>query len=566
MRRLRHRRGSALPAGRSVLTRAIAGQRRPALLGSVLISGHQAGEALVPFLIGVVIDQAVGGGPGGLALWLGVLGAVYLTLSFSYRFGDRAAQRASQQAAHELRLALTRRVLDHRGGAEAGRLPGALVNIAAGDAARVGAVAAMVPSATAAVGGLALTAVLLLMISLPLGLLVLVGAPPLLWLSHRLGKPLEHRSETEQEHAARASGVAADLVSGLRVLKGLGAQRHALDRYRRTSRESLRATVRSARAEATYHGLTIALNGVFLAVIALAGGRLAAGGHITIGELVSTAGLAQYLLTPLTTLAWVNGVFAQGRASARRIATVLSSPPAVTPGPLPVPDPAAGKIALRGLSGTGLRRVDLDITPGEFVGVVATDPAAASALLAHLGRAADPEEGSVELDGVALTDLHPGELRAAILVAGHDARLFDGTVRDNLAADMGLDAALVAAGADEVVAALPAGLDTVLDERGRSLSGGQRQRLALARALAADPPVLVLHDPTTAVDTVTESRVAEGLRAFRRDRTTIVVTTSPALLAVTDRVVLLDEGAVTAQGTHTALVAEHSRYRAAVLS
>jgi putative ABC transport system ATP-binding protein len=131
---------------------------------------------------------------------------------------------------------------------------------------------------------------------------------------------------------------------------------------------------------------------------------------------------------------------------------------------------------------------------------------------------------------------------------------------------MGLDAALVAAGADEVVAALPAGLDTVLDERGRSLSGGQRQRLALARALAADPPVLVLHDPTTAVDTVTESRVAEGLRAFRRDRTTIVVTTSPALLAVTDRVVLLDEGAVTAQGTHTALVAEHSRYRTAVLS
>ncbi|MFB9840583.1 ABC transporter transmembrane domain-containing protein, partial [Actinoallomurus acaciae] len=294
------------------------------------------------------------------------------------------------------------------------------------------------------------------------------GAPPLLWLSHRLGTPLEHRSETEQEHAARASGVAADLVSGLRVLKGLGAEDNALRRYRRTSRESLRATVRAARAEAAYHGIMIALNGAFLALIALVGGRLAAGGHITIGQLVSTAGLAQYLLTPLGTFSWVNGEFAQGRASAGRIATVLSSAPAVTPGPLAVPDPTTGKIAVRGLYGTGLRGVDLDVAPGELVGIVATDPAAATALLACLGRATDPEEGTVELDGVPLTGLDPGELRAAIVVAGHDARLFDGTVSDNIGPAS--DAVLAAAGAEEVVASLPGGLETVLDERGRSLS------------------------------------------------------------------------------------------------
>ncbi|MFB9840429.1 ABC transporter ATP-binding protein, partial [Actinoallomurus acaciae] len=122
--------------GRNVLAQVVAGQRRHVLLASLMVTGHQAGEALVPFLIGVVIDQAVGGGLGGLLLWLGVLGAVYVALSLSYRFGDRAAERASEQAAHELRLTLTRRVLDHRGGAEAGRLPGALVNIATGDAHR----------------------------------------------------------------------------------------------------------------------------------------------------------------------------------------------------------------------------------------------------------------------------------------------------------------------------------------------------------------------------------------------------------------------------------------------
>jgi putative ABC transport system ATP-binding protein len=550
--------------GRAVLAQTVAGQRRHVVLASLMVTGHQAGEALVPFLIGVVIDQAVRGGLDGLALWLGVLAAVYVALSLSYRFGDRAAERASEQAAHELRLAVTRRVLDDRGGAEAGRLPGALVNIATGDAGRAGAVNLVVPAAIAACGGIALTALLLLLISLPLGLLVLLGTPPLLWLSHRLGTPLEHRSEAEQEHAARASGVAADLVSGLRVLKGLGAESAALRRYRRTSRDALGATVRAARAESAYQGLMTALNGAFLALIALVGGRLAADGHITVGQLVSTAGLAQYLLTPLGVFAWVNAEFAQGRASAGRIAAVLSGAPAVTPGPLVLPEPVAGKVSVRGVHGAGLRGVDLDVAPGEFVGVVVTDPAAATALLALLGRAADPEEGTVELDGVPLTGLDPGDLRAAILVAGHDARLFDGTVRDNLGSDA--EAPLVAAGADEVVASLPAGMDTVLDERGRSLSGGQRQRLALARALAADPPVLVAHDPTTAVDTVTEARVADGVRALRRDRTTILVTTSPALLAVTDRVVLLHDGVVTAHGVHSALAAGHPLYRTAVLS
>jgi putative ABC transport system ATP-binding protein len=550
--------------GRAVLAQAVTGQRRHVALASLMVTGHQAGEALVPFIIGMVIDQAVRGGLGDLARWLGVLGAVYIALSFSYRFGDRAAERASEQAAHELRLAVTRRILDDRGGAEAGRLPGALVSIATGDAGRVGVVNLVIPAGIAATGGIALTALLLLLISLPLGLLVLLGTPPLLWLSHRLGTPLEHRSEAEQEHAARASGVAADLVSGLRVLKGLGAESTALRRYRHTSRRSLRATVRAARAEAAYHGIMIALNGAFLALIALVGGRLAADGHISIGQLVSTAGLAQYLLTPLGTFAWVNGEFAQGRASARRIAAVLAEAPAVTPGPLDLPRPVAGKVSVRGVHGPGLRGVDLDVAPGEFVGVVATDPAAATALLAHLGRTTDPEEGAVELDGVPLTGLDPGEVRAAILVAGHDARLFDGTVRDNIGADA--DTALVAAGADEVVGSLPDGLDTVLDERGRSLSGGQRQRLALARALAIDPPVLVAHDPTTAVDTVTEARVAEGVRALRRDRTTILVTTSPALLAVTDRVVLLHDGVVAAEGGHATMVAEHPVYRTAVLS
>ncbi|MFC6899283.1 ATP-binding cassette domain-containing protein [Nonomuraea dietziae] len=172
------------------------------------------------------------------------------------------------------------------------------------------------------------------------------------------------------------------------------------------------------------------------------------------------------------------------------------------------------------------------------------------------------------------------------MVAEHDADLFEGTLLDNITAAIPVtgtpatgtpsasappetpapETAMVAAGADEVAGALPYGLLTPLTERGLSLSGGQRQRVALARALAADPPVLVLHDPTTAVDAATEARIADGVRAARQGRTTIMVVTSPALLAAADRVVFVDGGGPPACGTHAELVEGHETYRATVLT
>jgi putative ABC transport system ATP-binding protein len=207
---------------------------------------------------------------------------------------------------------------------------------------------------------------------------------------------------------------------------------------------------------------------------------------------------------------------------------------------------------------------------GELLGVVATDAGDAVTLLRCLGREVDPDGGAVELDGVALTEFTPQHARGAVLVAAHDAELFSGTLWDNVLAAAGpgtdLEAAMTAAQADQVADALPEGRDTEIAEQGRSLSGGQRQRVALARALAAAPPVLVLHDPTTAVDTVTEARIAAGIRDVRRGRTTILLTTSPALLAVTDRVVVLDGGRVTAQGRHADLLHADAHYRKTVLA
>ncbi|MGW6566797.1 ABC transporter ATP-binding protein [Streptomyces sp. NPDC054975] len=564
------------PTGGSVLRRALADQRRRVATASFLGMAHQACEALVPVVIGLVIDQAVAtGSSGALLRWLLVLAGLFLILSTCYRNSARLAEGAGEAAAHRIRLDLAARVLDPRGGADAGRLPGALTAVATGDARRVGSVASAMPYTLSAIAGLAVSAVALLRISVPLGLLVLLGVPPLLWLGHVISRPLERRSEAEQEHAAHASGVAADLVGGLRVLKGIGAEAAAVARYRETSRSSLAAALRAATSRAWHDGAILALTGIFIAAIGLVGAHLAMNGSITVGELVAAVGLAQYLLGPFQLLTYVNGEFAQGRASAERIAEVLASPPAVAAGTATLPDRIAGRLRLRGVTQGALRGVDLDIAPGSLVGVVTRDAAAANDLLLCLGRELDPAEGSVELDGVPLTDLGPADARRAILVAHHDADLFEDSLLANVRAGAaetdgteGIDVgpALAASAADDVAQALPDGVDTVLTERGRSLSGGQRQRVALARALAADPPVLVVHDPTTAVDTVTEARIAARLRELRKGRTTVLVTTSPALLAGTDVVVMLDDGRVAAEGSHPELVAAHETYRTAVLA
>jgi putative ABC transport system ATP-binding protein len=562
----------APPTRRSVLRDTIAGQRRRVVLGSALLISHQAGEAMVPVVVGATIDRAIVTGDGAaLTLWLGVLAATFAVLSFSYRFGDRLTERASETAAHELRLALTRRILDPRGGAADGRQSGGLLSIATSDASRVGEIIIGIGIGAAALAGIAVAAVALLEISLLLGGLVLVGMPPLLALIHLLGRPLVKRAESEQAEAAAATGVAADLVAGLRVLKGIGAETAAIERYRTSSRRSLAATLRAARAEAAIVGVGILLTGAFLALVALIGGGLVAEGKIELGEFIAAVGLTGYLTGPFSLSSYVVAGLARARASATRVAALLGSPAAVAGGDGAPAVDTAGAIALRGVHHRGLDGLALEIVAGEHVAIVAADAADGAAIVELLARASDPQEGSLTLDGIAFDELDPELLRAAVRVSAHDAELFDGSLADNVraAADAApngrVEAALAAADVADVADALPGGLDATLGERGRSLSGGQRQRVALARALATDAPVLVLHDPTTAVDAVTEARIAARVRALRAGRTTIAVTSSPALLAAADRVVLVVGGRAVAAGEHADLVHDEQRYRDVVL-
>ena len=561
------------PTARDVLRDAIGGQRRLVAVSAALAAGHQLGEAGVPVIIGWIIDRAVAGDgdPAGLVGGLALLGVMFAALSLSYKYSLRSGEAAAFRSAHALRLRIAALLLEARG-ARTGRLTGDLVDVSTDDAQFVGDVNLAWPRAVAAVVVLAAGGAALLSYSLLLGAVVLVAVPVLLWLSHLCGKPLARRAENGQDHAAAASGLATDLVAGIRALKGIGAEHAAAERYRATSRRSRDAAIRVASAQSWLDGSMIVMTGVLLAGVAALGGHLAATDRISVGDLVAAVGLAQFLIWPLSQFSWVNGQLATGRASAKRVADLLGSPPATVSGTRAAPDPCRGDIRLSGITHRHLAGLDLTVAAGDFVGIVATSAEAAD-LLDCLRRTVEPGHGNITVDGVPITDLAPDAARRVLLVADHDAALFAGTVADNVAAgtDTGPTpeagaadpAAVTAALAVAQVSGLSDGPGTVVGPRGRRLSGGQRQRVALARAVAADPPVLVLHDPTTAVDAVTESAIADGLRAARTGRTTVLVTTSPTLLDATDLVVHLRNGAVAATGRHRDLAMADPDYRAA---
>lgn len=544
------------------------------LTGAVLLTGgHQAGEALVPVLVGLVVDRAVDGGAGrSLPVWLGLLALDFLFLSLCFRFGSRCSTVASERAAHRLRVDLVRRLLAPDGTAGRDRLPGDLMSVAGSDTQVVGRLNSVSAGAAGALVALFLGAVLLLRMSLTLGLLVLLGTPAVLYVMNRAGRTLERRGAAEQAAAARAAGAAVDYVAGLRVLKGLRAEGPAHRHYTQVNRESLRATVSAARSEAALDGAGVLLAGVLVAAVALVAGRLALAGGLGLGELVACVGLCQFLIGPTQGLMSVGPSLARARASAARIAALSDTAearPAVRGTPRA---PVRGELTVRGPGRGSLPALNLRVAAGEHLGLVVPDPVAARELLDRLAGEPCPVHAEVLLDGVPVRGPDREETRAALLVAPHRPYLFDGTVLDNLrSADTRPDEAadnlaLGAAAADELVHALPDGAGTRVGEQGAFLSGGQRQRLALARALRADPPVLVLHEPTTAVDSVTQARIAQGIRSLRAGRTTVLLTSSPTLLAACDRVALIEAGTVTAEAPHAELAAHHARYRELVLA
>ena len=414
---------------------------------------------------------------------------------------------------------------------------------------------------------LAVTAVLFVMAP-AFGLVAIIGGPLTLGSLLACLGPLGRRQQAQREAIALASGQAVDVVAGLRVLRGLGGEAMFSSRFAIAAGRVRVAMNRTAQMAAVISALEALVPGSFLVAVTWLGARMAEQGKAGAGELVTVYAFAAFLLVPLATFGEAAQSWSAGRVAARRVLTVLGRPRelAEVEGRSESPQPSSSELAEGVLEDTltGAR-----IEPGRLVAITSSDTEALTALAERLGRYTDPPRGEqVTLGGRSLSALPLELVRDTILVVDQNATLLAGTVRGNLdppsSGSQGprptLAGAVWAAQAQEIVSGLVGGMDHVLPERGRSLSGGQRQRLVLARALRAGAPILVLEEPTSAVDTYTESVVVEKLKELRRGRTTVVMTTSPLLMESAEAVLVLDQRVV-ASGTHQQLLESEPRYR-----
>ncbi|MBC9727763.1 ABC transporter ATP-binding protein [Streptomyces sp. TRM68367] len=535
--------------------------------GTLLMGLYQAGETAFPIALGLIVEHTMRDRSlGALGLSIAALAVIITTVSLSWRFGMRILQKANTTEAHRWRVRVAACGLQPVA-RDVDLKSGEVLTIATEDADQTADIIEVVPLLISSLVAVLVTAIALGLADIRLGLLVIVGTFAILTILSVMSKRIGSSTQEQQARVARAGAKVADLISGLRPLHGFGGNHQAFLSYRKVSTEAKHQAVTVAKVSGVYAGTALALNAVLAAAVTLTAGWLAFSGGITIGELVMAVGLAQFIIEPLKLFSEMPKYVMIARASAERMALVLAAAPVTTPGP---ERPAAGgDVELDGVRYGTLRQLKFQVSAGELVAIAAYQPRAAADLAAVLAVNVPPDayEGMVRISGQELADLSVEAVREHMLVNPYDAEIFAGTLRTNIdpsGTSRMVPEAVEASMLTDVVALHREGLDYGVRDRGANLSGGQRQRLSLARALAADTDVLVLHDPTTAVDAVTEQLIARGVAKLRRGRTTIVLTSSPAILDAADRVLVLDDGVITAEDTHRNLLATDEEYCSAV--
>ncbi|MEO3936189.1 ABC transporter ATP-binding protein [Dermatophilaceae bacterium Soc4.6] len=533
------------------------------------------GQALFPAAISRAVDQGIVARDGAaLTRWSLVLLGLGLTSALAGVMRHRLAVTNWMRAAFRTTQLIGWHAADTGEALLRERPAGDVVAVVASDAMRVGGVYDVLARFAGAIVSFVVVAVLLLTSSAPLGLLVLIGVPTLLGLLGFVVRPLQRRQEQQREESGRLIGLGADTVAGLRVLRGIGGEETYLRRYAAQSQAVRASGYRVAGMQAALDAAQVLLPSLFVLLVTWLGARFAVEGEISVGELVAFYGYSAFLVIPLRTATEFLDRYTRARIGARKTIAILS----VGPDQLD-PEHGTGTGASETAAAAAVEpgpdarlhdeRTGLVVDPGLLTVVVSARPEDSAALADRLGRFGLDAAG-VRLGGVALTDLPVATVRRRVVVSETDPRLFSGTLRNELDPvgthdDAALLAALAVASGDDVLEALPDGLDSEVEERGRSFSGGQRQRLALTRALLTGADTLVLVEPTSAVDAHTEARIAGRLADARRGRTTVVMSSSPLVLDHADRVVLLHEGRVAASGLHRELMRSHPAYRAVVV-
>jgi len=517
-------------------------------------------QALMPAVVGRAIDEGVAARDmEQLRFWAFALLGVGLTQAlagivrhrFSVTLWLDASYRSVQligRASARIGAALPKRVAT-----------GEVVSVGANDMAQIGNSVDALGRAVGSLVAFVVVSVILLTTSVTLGLTVLIGLPLLLLAIGPLLRPLQQRNMAAREMQGELNSLASDIVAGLRVLRGIGGEDVFHRRYVAESQRVRDAGVRVAKLQSLLDALQVLLPGAFVVVIVWLGARLAVQGAISPGELVAFYGYAAFLVIPLRTATEFANKVIRGRVAASRLLAILALQPEFAEPTAPAAEPAGNRLVDE--------QSGFVATPGLLTALVCDDQVATAAVADRLGKFLP---GRVTLDGVPLADLPTPVVRRRVLVSDTTSTLFSGTLRDELAVrghadDADLVTALSTASAEDVLDALPDGLGAEVEEKGRSFSGGQRQRLVLARALVADPDVLVLVEPTSAVDAHTEARISARLNEARAGRTTVVMTSSPLLLDQVDEVAFMVGGRVVAQGSHRDLLDDVPAYRRTVI-
>jgi ABC-type multidrug transport system fused ATPase/permease subunit len=534
-------------------------QQRLTLAGGMLFGTvWMVAQALSPYAVGRAVQTGiVDHDNAALARWALILLGLGLTQAFTGVMRHRFAVFNWLQASFRLAQVVAHHAARSGHAVRAQLSTGEVVATVSNDAMRAGGAFDITARLSGAVASYVVVAFILLSSSVLLGLLVLLGVPALALLLGSVIKPLQARQRDQREQVGHLTALGADTAAGLRVLRGIGGEQAFLDRYRRSSQEVRQAGVRVALPQSTLDAAQVFVPGLFVVLVTWLAARFAIERRISTGDLVAFYGYAAFLVIPLRTSAEAVDKITRSFVGARRMLAVLAVE-------RPVSDPV--RAAAEPPAGVRLEdpRSGLVVEPGLLTCLVSAQPHESAELAERLGRLG--RDDGVLLGGTPLSELPVATVRRRIVVSGADPVLFAGSLRGELdpwrsASDERILAAVEAADADDILESLPGGLDAAVQERGRSFSGGQRQRLVLARALVRDPEVLVLVEPTSAVDAHTEARIADRLRAARAGRTTVIATASPLVLDRADRVALLHEGRVVAVGTHRELLRSRPDYR-----
>jgi ATP-binding cassette subfamily B protein len=407
-----------------------------------------------------------------------------------------------------------------------------------------------------------------------LAVLALIPAPLVVYTASRYNRISRPAQQEVQQRVAELTAEAEENVSGIRIVKAFAREEYQLHRFQRSVARVFDQSIYSTRLQAFFSPLIGLLPQLGIALVLLIGGRLVIEGKLSLGSFVAFYTYVWMLAGPTRALGVAMGMAQRAIAAGNRMFEIIDREPAIQSPPGAPPLPAGdGAVSLRGVtlryegSGAALSEVDLEVEAGRVIALVGPSGAGKTSLVGLIARLYDPGEGTVAVDGADVREIDLDSLRSEIAFVADDSFLFTAGVAENIAyarADASIEeieAAARRAQADGFIRELPNGYETRVGERGLTLSGGQRQRIAIARALLADPRILILDDATSSVDATTEAAIKAGLEEAMAGRTTFIIAHRLSTVALADEIVVLDHGRVVDRGTHEELMAGCGFYR-----